>query len=183
MKDYANIEVTQEVIPIILPCKHEEILQKVRDGIANVKKAGKRIRIGVIDTIFSKPGVRLPWEALVAILRENEILSLVDGAHGIGAIPIDLKKPILTFSFPIVINGYMLTEVMHLLYVPIRNRHISKIWYTNFVFFIPNATSENNTWAQQWMFKRNMRYVLYAFRTICNRIPSKIRRRSKNNEL
>lgn len=146
-----NIEVTQEVIPIILPCKHEEILQKVRDGIANVKKAGKRIRIGVIDTIFSKPGVRLPWEALVAILRENEILSLVDGAHGIGAIPIDLKKADPDFFVSNCHKWLYAHRSNAFLYVPIRNRHIQRSGIPTSFSFIPNATSENNTWAQQWM--------------------------------
>ena len=34
--------------------------------------------------ISSFPGVRMPWERLVHLCRENKVLSLVDGAHGIG---------------------------------------------------------------------------------------------------
>ncbi|PWN36719.1 PLP-dependent transferase [Meira miltonrushii] len=146
-----GINVTNEVVSITLPCKHEDMLAKLRESIASVKKAGKKIRIGVVDTIFSRPGVRLPWEEMVAILRENGILSLVDGAHGIGAIPIDLKKADPDFFVSNCHKWLYAHRSNAFLYVPLRNRHIQRSGMPTSFCFTPNATSENNTWSQQWM--------------------------------
>lgn len=44
-----------------------------------------------MDTVTSMPAVVLPWENLVRICRERNVLSFVDGAHGIGLIPISLR--------------------------------------------------------------------------------------------
>ncbi len=43
-------------------------------------------RIAKFDTVLTFPGVRLPWERLVKACRDTKVLSLVDGAHGIGHI-------------------------------------------------------------------------------------------------
>lgn len=44
------------------------------------------------DTVSSKPVLRYPYERLVDLCRDNNVLSLVDGAHGIGLLDIDLDK-------------------------------------------------------------------------------------------
>ncbi|KAI0161911.1 putative aminotransferase family protein [Hypoxylon sp. FL1284] len=51
---------------------------------------GKRVRLAVVDTIISMPGIRVPFERLVPALQAEGALVLVDGAHGIGHIDIDL---------------------------------------------------------------------------------------------
>ena len=40
----------------------------------------------LIDTVLTFPGARMPWEALVQACKDMGILSLIDGAHGIGHI-------------------------------------------------------------------------------------------------
>jgi hercynylcysteine S-oxide lyase len=40
----------------------------------------------MFDAVLTFPGVRFPWEALVEACESLQILSLVDGAHGIGHI-------------------------------------------------------------------------------------------------
>lgn len=146
-----GIDVTQETIPLTFPCTHTEILDALRKGITKAKKEERRIRIGVVDTIFSKPAMRLPWEEMVAILRENDILSLVDGAHGIGAIPLDLKKADPDFFVSNCHKWLYSHRSSAFLYLPGRNRHLQRSGMPTSFSFIPNATSESNTWAQQWM--------------------------------
>jgi selenocysteine lyase/cysteine desulfurase len=49
-----------------------------------VRGEGGRVRLAMFDTVLTFPGVRLPWERLVELCREMGVLSLIDGAHGIG---------------------------------------------------------------------------------------------------
>lgn len=51
-----------------------------------------RIRVAVFDTVMSMPGLRMPFERLTQICREFEVLSAIDGAHGIGLIDLDMDK-------------------------------------------------------------------------------------------
>lgn len=44
----------------------------------------------VIDGIISNPGAWLPWEEMVAICKEEKVWSLVDAAHCIGQVDVDL---------------------------------------------------------------------------------------------
>ena len=79
-------------IDLHYPCKDEQVVEKFRLAIRNVnEQPGKKVRIAIFDTVTSLPGVRVPWEDLCSICREQGILSMVDGAHGIGHIRLDLK--------------------------------------------------------------------------------------------
>ncbi|KAI0478386.1 pyridoxal phosphate-dependent transferase, partial [Xylariaceae sp. FL0804] len=51
---------------------------------------GQRVRLAIIDTIVSLPGIRVPFERLVPALQAEGALVHVDGAHGIGQIDIDV---------------------------------------------------------------------------------------------
>lgn len=50
------------------------------------------VRVALFDTISSMPAFRLPCEEMVALCRQYNVLSLVDGAHGIGCIPLDMQR-------------------------------------------------------------------------------------------
>lgn len=49
-----------------------------------------KVRIALFETVASLPGVRLPYERLVEVSRSHGVLSLVDGAHAVGHLPLDL---------------------------------------------------------------------------------------------
>jgi Selenocysteine lyase len=74
------------------PISHDELVKRFRDVVADAKGKGLNVRVAVFDTIVSLPGVRFPFEKLVEACRDEGVLSLIDGAHAIGQIPLDLAK-------------------------------------------------------------------------------------------
>lgn len=78
--------VRRKPISVTLPATFEEIVQKFKDAIQEVKDAGLNPKVAVFDTIVSQPGFKLPWEDMVKICREAGILSAVDAAHAVGHI-------------------------------------------------------------------------------------------------
>lgn len=77
-------------IPLTYPLEDEEIIQFFRDAVADIEKEGKRARVCTIDVCSSLPGVVFPWEGMVKVCKELGVLSLVDGAQGIGMVKLDL---------------------------------------------------------------------------------------------
>ena len=51
-----------------------------------IRRKGGKAKLAMFDTVITFPGLRLPWERLVKVCQEFYILSLIDGAHGIGHI-------------------------------------------------------------------------------------------------
>jgi len=60
--------------------------------------------IAIIDAIASMPGVLMPWERMVQVCKEENVWSLVDAAHAIGQIPLDVHKAdpdfLITVGYP-----------------------------------------------------------------------------------
>jgi len=71
---------------LVYPVEDDEVVALFEAAARKLREQGKRIRLAIFDTIISLPGVRVPWERLVAKCRELGILSLVDAAHAIGHI-------------------------------------------------------------------------------------------------
>ncbi|KAL9117093.1 MAG: hypothetical protein Q9187_006373 [Circinaria calcarea] len=75
------------------PLEDQEIVEKFRDMVNETRQDGRKVKVAMFDTVLTFPGVRMPWEALVQACKELSILSLIDGAHGIGHIELtDLGK-------------------------------------------------------------------------------------------
>ncbi len=73
-----------EKVEVTYPIEDADIVYAFRAKVAAVRAAGKRVRLAMFDTVLTFPGARFPWEELVGVCRELGILSLIDGAHGIG---------------------------------------------------------------------------------------------------
>ncbi|KAI8060821.1 pyridoxal phosphate-dependent transferase [Gongronella butleri] len=88
--DYVRDTYKINVITVQLdyPLSDDDVLSKLS---AAIQEADGPIKLCVMDAITSVPGVRFPYERACALLREYGILSLVDAAHAVGQIPIDLS--------------------------------------------------------------------------------------------
>ena len=75
------------VVEVNYPVEDDEIIEKYKAVFENARPL-----LALFDTITSVPGVRFPFEKLVALCREFDVISLIDGAHSIGLIDIDLDK-------------------------------------------------------------------------------------------
>ncbi|KAL6453794.1 egt-2 Hercynylcysteine sulfoxide lyase [Candida maltosa Xu316] len=75
------------VVDLEYPITNEEIVAKFDEVL---KKESPKFCM--FDTISSMPGVVFPFEELVKLCKKYNVLSLVDGAHGIGNIPLDLTE-------------------------------------------------------------------------------------------
>ncbi|GAA5876257.1 hypothetical protein JCM3774_002339 [Rhodotorula dairenensis] len=84
-----------ELFPVVFtyPKPHAEVVRLAREAIekANSDGTGRKVRLALIDAISSAPGVVVPWEELVELFREQEVISLVDAAHQIGQLPASLR--------------------------------------------------------------------------------------------
>jgi selenocysteine lyase/cysteine desulfurase len=89
-KTIASIGETSPVtgvnIPLEYPIEDDEIVRRLSEMVGTLRAEGKNVRVALFDTVLTFPGARMPWEELVKACRELGVLSLIDGAHGIGHI-------------------------------------------------------------------------------------------------
>jgi selenocysteine lyase/cysteine desulfurase len=74
------------------PLSDDDLLEVFRVGLLRGQEDGGRVKIAVFDVVSSLPGVRLPFAELTDICKQNGVLSVIDGAHAPGQIPVELDK-------------------------------------------------------------------------------------------
>lgn len=84
--DHSHGRVFSHEIPLTYPCEDAHILEKFEDALKTVKN----IKLAVFDHITSLPGAKMPWIELVKLCKKYGVFSLVDAAHGIGHVPLDV---------------------------------------------------------------------------------------------
>ncbi|KAG8839491.1 hypothetical protein FRC20_006014 [Serendipita sp. 405] len=130
LRRYADATPTPQlqIITLAFPTTPEAIISTFRKHIEqNVKRtAGTRV-VALIDAIISNPGVLLPWEELVQICKENRIVSVVDAAHAIGQIPLDMQRTDPDYLVSNCHKWLYTKRSSSILYTPKRN-HQSMRW-------------------------------------------------------
>ena len=107
-----------------LPASSGEILDAFTTAVRGLQAEGKRVRLAMFETIVSVPGIRLPFEGLVAACKELGVWSLLDGAHGVGMIPLDLGALDCDFAVSNLHKWYYVPRGCCMLYVPERNQEV-----------------------------------------------------------
>jgi selenocysteine lyase/cysteine desulfurase len=65
------------VVQLSLPMSEQEIVDATKAKIEEVRTQGKKVKLAIVDTISSMPSACMPWERLVALFREEGVLSFV----------------------------------------------------------------------------------------------------------
>lgn len=79
-------------VEVRFPLGVDEVVGGFRETVEKARSEGLHVKAALLDTIVSMPAVRFPFERLVEACHELGVLSVVDGAHGVGQIPLELGK-------------------------------------------------------------------------------------------
>ncbi|KAI0016810.1 pyridoxal phosphate-dependent transferase [Xylariomycetidae sp. FL0641] len=114
--------VSSRGIDLIYPCEDEEIITAFKAAIKTSSDIGRRPKICLYDTVSSLPGVRFPFEEVTRICKDEGILSLVDGAQGIGLIDLDIGTLDPDFFVTNCHKWLHVPRTCAAFYVPFRNQ-------------------------------------------------------------
>lgn len=84
-----STSVVSQKIDLEYPMTDDELVQKFEETLESLQREGRKAKVAIFDVVSSLPSVLVPWERLVQSCKEHNVLSLVDGAHGIGHIPLN----------------------------------------------------------------------------------------------
>lgn len=141
------------------PLDDAEIVSGLRKAIESSRRQGRRPRIAIFDTISSNPGLRLPFEALTAMCRTEGVLSLVDGAHGIGQIELNLSSLDPDFFISNCHKWLFTPRSCAVLYVPERNQAIMRSTLPTSHGFNPLSSSTERIFNGEAGFVSNFEFV------------------------
>lgn len=148
--------VSIHVVKLAWPIPDDDLVEAMvgaaRAINAETRPRRRRVRLAIVDTVVSLPGVRVPFERLVPALQAEGALVLVDGAHGVGHVDIDLAA---------LRPDFFLTNLHKWLFVPrgcaafyvARGRQglVRSTLPTSF-YFAPKGGKSGGEWAEMFDF-------------------------------
>ncbi len=90
--DYSNGAVSKLLFNVTYPISNDQLVKNFEEFLEANHDPAHPIRIALIDHISSGPGVIVPIEKIIPLLKARNIIVLIDGAHAIGQIPIDITS-------------------------------------------------------------------------------------------
>jgi len=90
--DYSNGGVTSAEFEVNYPISDDDLVAAFEVFLNENHRPDSPFRIALIDHISSTPGVINPLERFIPLLKSRNITVLIDGAHAIGQITIDLSS-------------------------------------------------------------------------------------------
>ncbi|TPX11688.1 uncharacterized protein E0L32_007667 [Thyridium curvatum] len=116
--------VNSRPISITYPCEDDEIINLFEKAVATSKGEGKRPRLCIYDVVSSLPGLRFPFEAMTSKCKELGVMTVIDGAQGIGMVDSRLDELDPDFWFSNCHKWLHIPRACAVLYVPVRNQHM-----------------------------------------------------------
>lgn len=116
--------VSSREIPLEFPIDDEEVVTRFRAAVKTSEAEGKRPKVCMFDTVSSMPGTRFPFEAITAACKELGVMSLIDGAQGIGMVDIDLGTLDPDFFVSNCHKWLLTPRGCAVFYVPVRNQDL-----------------------------------------------------------
>jgi selenocysteine lyase/cysteine desulfurase len=116
--------VGSRTIELQYPLEDVEVVRAFTGAVKASREKGKRPKVCIFDVVSSQPGVCFPYEAIIAACRDEGIISLVDGAQGIGMVPIDLGKCDPDYFTSNCHKWLHVPRGCAVFYVPLRNQHL-----------------------------------------------------------
>ncbi|CAJ2512528.1 Uu.00g055430.m01.CDS01 [Anthostomella pinea] len=114
--------VSSREIDITYPCEDDDVLSAFQAALDSCASAGKRAKACVFDTVSSLPGVRFPFEEMTEACKAAGVLSIIDGAQGVGMIELDLSGLDPDFFLSNCHKWLHVPRGCAVLYVPFRNQ-------------------------------------------------------------
>ncbi|KIY63081.1 PLP-dependent transferase [Cylindrobasidium torrendii FP15055 ss-10] len=173
---------TLSTFQLTFPTTHEAILAAWRTYLRGLKKnlaavvaadPSRRPKIfAVIDSVVANPAAAMPWKQMVAICREEGVLSLVDGAHSLGQeldIGLDDAKP--DFWVTTCHKWLFARRGSAVLYVPFRNQHLMRSSLITSTHYVspkdPHATDQPGNFVLQHEWPGAIEFVSYMCIPTC----------------
>jgi len=122
--DYFKDKVDVAEITLTYPIEDDEIIALFKERVKRIEAEGKRARLALFDIVSSNPGVLFPWEAMVSACRELGIMSLLDGAQGIGMVHLDMTATSPDFMVTNCHKWLHVPRGCAVFHVPERNQHL-----------------------------------------------------------
>ncbi|PVI08716.1 PLP-dependent transferase [Periconia macrospinosa] len=127
-------------IEYVHPVEDDYLITIFTQKVEQISASGRGcVKIALFDTVCSNPGVRFPFEKLVAVCKKLNIYSVLDGAHGVGNIELDLRALDADFFVSNCHKWLHTPRGCAVLHIPTRNQPLIRSTLPTSHGFIPHG--------------------------------------------